>query len=125
MPTTIKEKEFGIEIDFPRHDDLIKIKVIKRKHLEQIDEAKSFPLEGTRFVGVSGVWIVFQISTPNPAGFPAPVWQLRKIRDTDFVMQAVSKEIEGMSQEEYQERVEDIRESVWDFLGGLDKLFSE
>jgi hypothetical protein len=109
----VKEEVFGLSVAFVDPEDLVRIQVIKQKHLDQVQEVEVMPEDGAQIIGRSGVWLVFKIPSYHPDG---QIWHLRKIRDMHLMTQVVKRQLAGLTQEEYAGKVELVRAEIWTFL---------
>lgn len=119
----IKENPFAKEVQAVLDPEVIKIRTIKRKHLDEVREAEYPPMERAEILGYTGHFVLFRIKSLHPDG---PISHLLKVSNMKLISYTLTQRQKAQTERLTADQVEDIREEVWDYLEkGMHQLFVE
>ncbi len=123
----IRECPFSKDLHAVSDPEVVKIRVMKRKHLDGIREAKLPPMESGKILGYTGAHVIFRIECYHHDG---PIHHLLKVRDVDLISYTLAqRQREKGDIKEWrltQEEADAIKEEVWLYLTeSMHQLFVE
>lgn len=111
---------FSKEVQAVLDPELVKIRTIKEKHVNEIHESK-YPPESGKVLGRYSIWVIFQITRYHHDG---PISHLVKVKDIDLIDYTLRVRQSEQKEQLTPEQVESIRNEVFDFLDATHQLFS-